>query len=229
MKRHPLNFWAAWLALVVLGLMAVLVFPVAAQSATQVRLDPLTLGLKPGSQGSLTLVFDNAQDLYGLEVHLSFDPKVIEILDADPAKAGVQLTPADWLKSGFIAQNQVDNAAGTIDFAATLLNPALPVSGSKAFVTIQVRSKVEGNSPFNFKKVILANRDGKELPSQAQNGAVGVSASGTAPQAPSGVAGQGENAAATSDLEVWIALAGIGAFVVALGVVIVVLIRRRSA
>ena len=97
-----------------------------------VRPDPLVLELVPGEQGRVNILILDVQALYAGEFHLVFDPAVLEVVDADPEQAAVQVEPADWWKDGFVAVNRVDNAAGRIDFAATLLNPAGPVSGDQA-------------------------------------------------------------------------------------------------
>jgi hypothetical protein len=115
----------ALLVAVLLGLGALAGTPaVMANSGVIVRPDPLSLGLKPGTEETVTLLFEDVQDLYGIEIHLTFDPDLVEVVDADPGKQDVQIEVEGWLKDSFIAANRADNATGRIDFAATLLNPA---------------------------------------------------------------------------------------------------------
>jgi len=52
----------------------------------------------------------------------------------------------------------VDNNRGRIDFAATLLNPALPVSGDRAVIGITFRGRQAGVSALSFEAVILSTR-----------------------------------------------------------------------
>ena len=74
--------------------------------------DPLALGLTPEAQGAIAIVIENVRDLYGIEFHLTFDPNVIQVEDANPAREGVQIEPAAWLQDGFVAVNRADNSRG---------------------------------------------------------------------------------------------------------------------
>ncbi|PIZ26319.1 MAG: hypothetical protein COY47_01175, partial [Chloroflexi bacterium CG_4_10_14_0_8_um_filter_57_5] len=74
------------------------------------RPDPLSLGLMPDAQGTIAIVIENVQNLYGVEIHLAFDPNVIQVEDANPAWEGVQIEPAAWLQDGFVAVNRADNS-----------------------------------------------------------------------------------------------------------------------
>jgi hypothetical protein len=174
--------------------------PVRAQTA-RLRTDPLALGVKPGSQSSLSIVFDHVEQLYGLEVHLSFDPAVIQVVDANPAITGVQVEQASWLKDAFIATNKVDNKHGTIDFAAMLLSPAEPVSGRRPALTFKVQGVQDGSTPLSINDAILVSQDGMLIPTEVQSGIVSVSSSGKAPT--SGMNGKsassGEAASVSSD------------------------------
>lgn len=234
-------FWlraAAWFV----SISALMVFvPLlrAAEPQAVIRPDPLTLGLKTGESKTVAMRVEQAQDLYGLEFHLRFDPKILQVQDADNETVGVQIESGDWLQDGFVATNQVDNKRGTIDYAATLLNPAPALSGDGIAATIQFKALRDGTSPLQIEKAILATRDAQEIESQIQDGAVGVSVSG---QAPSVQANQNtdkksntrkttpQTAALPSNL-LLLGAAGIGiiAFVGALGLLLlVVLMRGRS-
>lgn len=173
-------------ALVALGLalfcMWASVRTTAGQAGVVVRPDPDVLSLATGADGAVILRFENVQNLYGLEAHLTFDPAIVEVLDLDASKPGVQVQIADWLAGGFVATNQVDNSTGKIDIAATLINPALPIDGAGSIATISFRGKLEGVSPLTLDSIILATRDSDVITSQAQNGRIGVSADGRFPE-----------------------------------------------
>lgn len=202
---------------------------VAADSGTILRPDPQSIGIKPDAEGTISIRVEGVQDLYGVEFHLAFDPDVVEVVDADTSKPGVQIQPGDWLQDIFIAVNAADNATGKIDYAVTLLNPAPPVSGSGIVGTITFKAKSDGVSSLKMDKAILATRDAKEIEFEWQEGVVGVSVTGLAPKA-------GEPANGSTILPanntILIVAAGFGvfAFVIALGVVIgAVWVRRRQA
>ncbi len=79
-------------------------------------------------------------ELRGAEVHLSFDPTLVQIVDADDDPTnGVQLMVADALFDGTlqVGQNLVDNTAGTIDFALTQINGTPVLDASAAVATFE--------------------------------------------------------------------------------------------
>jgi hypothetical protein len=196
----------------------------AAQSTAIVRPDPALLELKPGSEGSVALLFENAQDVYGLEVHLTFDPNLVQVVDSSSGQSGVQVQAADWLQGAFVAANRADNASGTLDFAATLLSPSSPVSGSQTFLTITLRAVQVGVSPLKIAAAILATRDGQIIASQWQDGQVRVWAEGKAAPAselPSSSSGSTRTA-------MLVAGVGVVVFLAALGVLIYALKARRK-
>jgi hypothetical protein len=166
----------------------VAVMAAAAQGSAIARPEPLALALQPAAQATAVLLLENVTDLYGLEAHLTFDPNVVEVVDADAAKPGAQLLVADWLKNGFVATNQADNATGKIDFAATLINPAPPFSGSGHFATITFAAKQNGVSPLALDSALFVTRDADVIAVALQKGSIGVSADGTFP-APDRAAG----------------------------------------
>jgi len=209
----------------------------AAQSSVIVRPDPVALGLKSGTEGAVVLRFENVEALYGLEAHLTFDPNIVEVVDADAAKPGVQLQAADWLKDGFVATNQADNSIGKIDFAATLINPALPISGTNSFATINFRAKQDGVSPLTIDNAILVTRDADVIGSIAQNGRVGVSVDGSFPESKPAAAGAAQAAssappaatASRGSLLPFVAFLSIVAFLVALGLLVYAITTNRQS
>ena len=195
----------------------------ATASQSVIRPDPLLFGLKPAAQIAVSIVFENVQSLYGLEIHLAFDPRVVEVLDADAGREGVQIEPAGWWRNGFVAVNTADNASGRIDFAATLLNPALPVRGNQIIAVITFRALEAGDSALSIESAILSTREAVEIPYITRAGGIGVNPEGRAP-----------DASATEDTSLHVnsgllALAGLStlAFLSALGVFIVTLRRGR--
>ncbi len=131
--------------LLVVILCAVPAAPISsAQTGTVFRPDPLNLEIGVGQVEALNIVIENVKDLYGVEAHLKFDPSVVEVVDADSGKDGIQVIPGGFPQPDFVAVNKADNKAGTIDFAATQLNPTPPVSGGGIAFTIQFRGKTLG-------------------------------------------------------------------------------------
>jgi LysM repeat protein len=117
---------------------------------------------------------ENVSDLFGAEVHLTFDPALLEGVDADAGTAGVQIQPGAFLSPDFTAQNDVDQAAGKIDFAISQMAPHGPVSGSGVLATITFKGKAAGTSPINFVNVILAAPGGIPISAGTQGGSLTV-------------------------------------------------------
>jgi len=92
---------------------------------------------------------ENPVELRGIEVHLTFDPAFLEVIDADPYTAGVQIAPADFFDGEVtIPLNLADNTAGTIDFAITHLDgtPVYNTDGLKPVATITFKGKAAGET-----------------------------------------------------------------------------------
>jgi Cohesin domain len=178
-RRAGVLVFACVISAVMLGLVSAGAF--AADSNAVVHPDPLSAGIRSGQTQEISLRVENVKNMYGIEFQLKFDPKVLQVQDADNSKEGTQIAVGDWLSKGFVAANQADNAKGTITFAATLLNPAPPLNGDGTVATITFHAKADGTSPLKISKALLATRDATEIKSDVQDGTIGVSASGQAP------------------------------------------------
>ena len=147
----------------------------SAQEGATVRLEPL-----PEQEGveavTVAIHIENATRLYGVEVHLAFDPARLQVQDADPNKEGVQIQAGNFPSPDFVVQNQADNAKGTIDYAVTQLAPREAVDGSGVLATVTVKGKDKGTSSLTFVGAKLANPDGQEIPSQTVDGQVEIAA-----------------------------------------------------
>jgi len=118
-------------------------------------------------------------DLYGIQVELSFDETKVEVVDADPGSPGVQITPGSCPEPDFVVLNAADNTTGTIIYAATSLGPSPPCNGSGviASVTFHGLEEVE-ESPLHFSDWLLSDTDGFAIPVSIQDGTVTVVPSG---------------------------------------------------
>lgn len=237
MKRLGIGLVLVLLATLLLGVSSARAF--AAQNTAVVHPDPLSVGMRSGEEKEISIAVENVKNLYGIEFQIRFDPKIVQVQDADKSKAGVQVAIGDWLQDGFVAANEVDNSKGTISFAATLLNPAPALDGDGIVATINFRGKGDGTSALKLSKAILATRDATEIDSQVQDGAIGVSALGQAPVIknnpavgnPSNSNNSNSTFIAGIPNLVLVGAAGVGvlAFVVALAVLLgIVLFRRRA-
>ena len=73
------------------------------------RADPTVVEVAAGQTATVKFVLADAQNAYGIDVRATFDPKVVEVVDADPGKDGVQLTPGDFSEARLRGANVADN------------------------------------------------------------------------------------------------------------------------
>lgn len=183
-----------------MGLMINFVLPVAAESQNAiVRSDPAQLEVIAGQIATLSVVLSDAQNVYGIDVSATFDPQMVEVVDVNPAKDGVQATPGAFPKPDFVARNIADNQAGTLHYAITQVNPTEPVNGSGVVFSVQFRAKVpSGQGTFTITSVDLTDRDGIALGVQPESGTIRIVPVGqTSPTAPVPIATPTATLAAT--------------------------------
>jgi hypothetical protein len=147
----------------------------AAASAPVVSLGNGILEVPVGQTAPLPVSVADVQDLYGVEIHLRFDPAVVQVADADSSAPGVQIALGDFLSADFVAQNRADNQAGTIDFAVTQLNPSEAKSGSGTLLTIGFQGIGAGQaSRLEVLDKVLTTRDGEVIPATVASAEIRV-------------------------------------------------------
>ncbi len=145
--------------------------PAAAQPQTVVKVVPQTLKLRVGERATVDLVIEQVAELFGAEIHLTFDPDVLEVVDADGTKEGVQIEPGVLPAPDFVVQNAADNQAGTVDYALTQLKPSEPRSGDGLLARVTFRGKSAASSQILLEQFVLADIEGtaiEALPQHAQ-------------------------------------------------------------
>jgi hypothetical protein len=113
-------------------------------------------------------------ELYGVQLHMTFDPEVLEVVDVDAAQDGIQIEPGTVPSPDYVVQNTADNVAGTIDYALTQLPPRAPAAGDGTLARITFRGKKVAVSEIRFEQVLLANNQGGSIEAIAQHGQVRV-------------------------------------------------------
>jgi hypothetical protein len=115
-----------------------------------VQIDPASAEVTVDGTVDVDIVITDVTDLYAASVDLSFDAAVLEGVDADPGRSGVQVFtgafPGPSEGPSDVTKNTADNMAGTIEYDVTLLNPAPAVSGSGTLATVRFRGKATGTS-----------------------------------------------------------------------------------
>ncbi len=150
----------------------------------EVRVAPATLQVAVNQTANVAVEVRDVTGLYGADIALSFNPTAVEVVDADANTAGVQVALGTFLDAGFTLRNTADNAAGTVRFALTQLNPSEAKSGSGVIIVIPLRGKQIGaGTPLTLTSVQLAQRDGTKLATTLVSGQIEVVATAAGPTA----------------------------------------------
>lgn len=149
--------------------------PTPTPAGVPLRTSPGALALVVGGTATFDLVLDGgSQSFDAVQVYLTFDPRLVEVVDADPARAGVQVTPGASLSD--VLLNGVDNAQGRLQFAAGRSIAQPPPSGTLVIATVELRGRAEGTSPLTFEANSSAAFAGRRIPLQLVPGSVAVRA-----------------------------------------------------
>ncbi len=175
------------------------VLPAAAQEQPAVvRSDRAVIDLAPGQTATVSVVLTEAREVYGIDVRAAFDPQLVEVVDADPAREGVQFTPGTFPQPDFLVRNVADNQAGTLRYVITQVNPTVPASGTGVIFTLQLRARADsGESSFTVGPVEMADRNGTLLPVRTENSLIRIVNEPTAPTATAVTAETDQPAAST--------------------------------
>lgn len=174
LRRSALILVGCW------GLIVWVAVPVAAPGATM-WLDPATLDLAPGDVGMLEIRVDNIVQLAGAEVHLTFDPALLEVVDAEPSTEGVQIAHGDFLSPDFVVQNSADLTNGTVDYAIACMRLDQAASGSGVLARITFRALAEGETLVTISGALLADMQGQPIAVETESSVAVISRSGPSP------------------------------------------------
>jgi LysM repeat protein len=179
MSRDNLFFVRIYLALIILAT-SFIGTSVLAQGATVVRVDPATISAQVNDRVNLPIKIDNVANFTAFEIHLLFDPNVLEV---------IEVTNGGFIAADFLVQNIFDNAAGTIDYAVAQMNRA-PAQGNGTLLNITFRAKSNGNSTVTLRNtqtapngLLLSDQNGMAIQASWVSGSVNVG-SGSTPVTP---------------------------------------------
>jgi hypothetical protein len=175
-----IRYWAPIL-LGCWGLIAWSLGSAAAQGA-QIWLDPATLDLAPGDVGTLAIRVEDVAQLAGAEVSLTFDPALLEVVDAIPSVEGAQVAHGDFLSPDFVVQNTADPTIGTVDYAIACMPLDKAVSGSGVLARITFRALAEGETSVAIRSALLADMQRQPIAVETGSSVVVVTRSGPSPE-----------------------------------------------
>jgi hypothetical protein len=133
--------------------------------------DPVRLEIGAGQSETLQILLVNADKVYGIDLQAAFDPAVVEVVDADSKKTGIQMLPGGFLKADYMARNLADNKTGTLRYVATQLNPTPPSSGKGIILSIRFRGRKAGtHTKVTIVSAVIADRRGIKQPVTTRGG-----------------------------------------------------------
>ena len=133
-------------------------------------LNPQVLELGPGETGDVIIHTSYVEQLGGVEVHLRWDPLLVEVVDE-------QVQPGNVFEgyNVYPGANQVDNAAGQLDYALALMGWYPPVSGQFTVAAVTFRAIGSGSSDVEFYgSTQMARNDGVDISHDWVDGEVRV-------------------------------------------------------
>lgn len=113
--------------------------------------------------------------LYAIDFQMTFDPTILQVIDADPDNTGIQIAQATFLEAGMVLINDADNSMGTIRFITSQINPSEAKSGSGILFVIHFTGISEGTSALTITNLQLSDREGIEIPSSQTEDVINVS------------------------------------------------------
>ena len=166
---------AATLVLILASFVAIAGFDwPPAQPQTLLKVAPQMLKAQIGEQTTVDLVVEKVSALYKAQLHIRFDPEVLEVIDADPALEGIQVEPGTLPAPDYIVQNRANNQIGTIDYALTQLPPRKPGEGDGVIARITFRAKKAALSQILLDQFLLADTEGSSIQAVPQHGQIRV-------------------------------------------------------
>jgi len=162
MKKIPISHYFALILISFWGLVAWTSAP-GTNPGARIWLDPATLDLAPGDTATLDIRVDDVSQLAGAEVHVTFEPTLLEVVDADPSTEGTQIAHGDFLNADFVVQNTADPTAGTVDYAIACMQLEQAASGGGVLARITFRALAEGETRITISGVLLADMQGQPI------------------------------------------------------------------
>lgn len=152
------------------------------QGETLVSIQPAAQTIQVGETTTVDVQIQNVDNLFGIDLRLTFDPSIVNVVDSNPLVPGEQVEPGAFLDisegKGFVVDNSADNTTGEIAYIATLLSPASPVSGSGTLIRITFEGVAEGTSPVTLESVLLSDAKAEQIPATTEDGSITVEEGG---------------------------------------------------
>jgi len=139
---------------------------------TLIQVTPASLQIGLGVTGTTTVEVVDITNLYGLDIELSYNPSVADVVDADPNTTGTQVELGDFFDgTNFsVVQNQAEN--GVIKLVATRQSPATGFTGTGSLINITWEGQTTGTTPVTLDQVKLSDPNGQAISATRQDGEI---------------------------------------------------------
>lgn len=172
------RLWALLLPAALLLAVVLAAVPVLSDSEAVVMIQPPMQEVLIAQSGQLALYVDHVEGLHSAELHLTYDPSVLDITDAHFGLPGTQVGPGDFFGANpwHFDINEVDEVAGTIDVLVALddQHAGPGVSGSGALAVIDFQPIVPGTCAFVYVEAVLTDGAGVGIDNSLADGSVAV-------------------------------------------------------
>lgn len=157
--------------------------PIApANQDTVVHLQPPAQQVGVNSITTIEIHINNVNNLFAVDIQLGFDPNFLQVRDADPNEAGIQIQPGNFLSPDFVVTNNADNTSGDIFFILTQRAPTPAVNGNGILATITFQAVAQGATQISFRDLLLSDINGQPISASVQGSQINiVSAGGVVP------------------------------------------------
>jgi hypothetical protein len=157
---HPHSNARTALRLSALFCLLTLLWPAAAGAADSSRLyfEPATATVDVGSTITVSVSLAGTHPVYGIDVTVVYDPALLEIVDADATRDGVQVQPGALFlgKQTLAVANSADNATGQAQYAVSMFGEKEGVIQGGSVVVLQFRGKAPGQATLTLAQETMA-------------------------------------------------------------------------
>src|SRR5206468_3736584 len=132
------------------GLLANASEPAAAAGAVVLKFDPSSQSTTAGQELTLDLIVSSgSQAVDGVQIELSFPTTMLEVMDTNTSKQGLQARPGTDLPT--VLQNDGDNTTGKVWYAAGAdLTSGVRPSGDFLLASVKFNAKAAGTAQLRY-------------------------------------------------------------------------------
>jgi parallel beta-helix repeat protein len=123
---------------------------------------------------TVDVMVGDIENLYGAQVQLTFDPTLVEVVDASEIDPGIQIEQGSFPVPEKVILNLADNSAGTIEYAVSLKGTKPGVNGSGVLARITFHGLSDGVSNVAFGGSILSDPMSVPIEHETRDGQVEV-------------------------------------------------------